>query len=110
MPLRPLAKYPDETGRRPMTTCYITIDTEYEFGFTRRLGALSRQDNFRRSILGVTPSGEAGIRYQMDVFDRCGLKAVFFVDPMPALLWGSTCIEDVVWPILHRGHDVQLHI
>ena len=41
--------------------------------------------------------------------DRCGLKGVFFVDPMPALLWGVAAIEDVVGPILARGHDVQLH-
>jgi hypothetical protein len=46
----------------------------------------------------------------MDVFDRHGIKAVFFVDPMPALLWGVEAIADVVGPIVARGHDVQLHL
>ena len=45
----------------------------------------------------------------MDVLGAHGLKAVFFVDPMPALLWGVAAIEDVVGPIVARGHDVQLH-
>lgn len=94
----------------PVTKLYITIDTEYDFGFTRRLGAGSRADNFARSIACHTPSGEVGIAYQMDRFERHGLKAVFFVDPMPALLWGTAAIEDVVGPIIARGHDVQLHI
>ena len=93
-----------------MTICYITIDTEYEFSFTRRMGPSSRRENFRRSIACATSSGVVGIGYQMDVFDRQGLKAVFFVDPMPALLWGTAAIEDVVRPILERGHDVQLHL
>ncbi|MDE1918862.1 MAG: polysaccharide deacetylase family protein [Sphingomonadales bacterium] len=93
-----------------MTTILITIDTEYDFGFTRRHGVASRRENFARSIACTTPSGSVGVDYQMDVFDRHGLKAVFFVDPMPALVWGTAAIEDVVGPIVARGHDVQLHI
>ena len=95
---------------RALTTVFITIDTEYGFGFTRRLGLASRQENFARSITCTTLSGIVGIGYQMDVFDRYGLKGVFFIDPMPALLWGTAAIEDVVGPIVARGHDVQLHI
>jgi len=93
-----------------MVALYITIDTEYEFGFTRRKGASSREENFERSIRCATPDGDVGIFHQMDVFDRHGLKAVFFVDPMPALLWGKGAVADVVEPILKRGHDVQLHL
>lgn len=89
---------------------YITIDTEYDFGFTRRNGVASRADNFARSILGRTPAGEFGIGYQMDLLDRYGHKGVFFVDPMPALVWGSAAIADIVEPIRKRGHDVELHI
>jgi len=29
---------------------------------------------------------------------------------MPGLIWGTAAIEDVVGPIVRRGHDVQLHI
>jgi hypothetical protein len=93
-----------------MTLLYFTIDTEYEPGFTARHGRDSRRANFERSILGLTADGDAGINYQMNMFDEHGLKAVFFVDPMPALLWGTGAIADIVEPILERGHDVQLHL
>lgn len=92
-----------------MTKVYITIDTEYSAGLFRRLGAGAQQENFDRSIRCKTAQGDVGIGYQMDVFDRYGLKAVFFVDPMPALVWGIRAITDIVQPILARGHDVQLH-
>ena len=93
-----------------MTLLYFTIDTEYEPGFTARHGPASREANFARSIRGQTADGDVGVFYQMDVFDRYGLKAVFFVDPMPALLWGTGAIAEIVEPILERGHDVQLHL
>lgn len=93
-----------------MTQLYITIDTEYSFGLAARNGGADRQGNFARSIGCDTPSGPVGIGYQMDRFDAYGIKAVFFVDPMPALVWGVAAIEDVVGPIAARGHDVQLHL
>jgi hypothetical protein len=93
-----------------VTQVYITIDTEYSAGMVARLGGDCRAENFRRSIACATPEGEVGVRYQLDTFDRFGLKAVFFVDPMPALLWGTGAIGDIVEPILARGHDVQLHL
>ncbi len=93
-----------------MTRLYITIDTEYSFGMARRLGGGGRAENFASAIIGATPSGARGIHYQMDRFDAHGIKAVFFVDPMPALVWGTAAIADVVGPIAARGHDVQLHL
>jgi hypothetical protein len=93
-----------------MTNVFITIDTEYSLALFVRHGAESRQLNFDKSIRCNTPYGDVGVQYQLDMFDRYGLKAVFFVDPMPALIWGNGAIEDVVSPILKRGHDVQLHI
>jgi peptidoglycan/xylan/chitin deacetylase (PgdA/CDA1 family) len=93
-----------------VTKVYFTIATEYEFGFAATHGSDSRAANFARSIAGTTATGDGGIFHQMDVFDRHGLKAVFFVDPMPALVWGTEAIADVVEPIVRRGHDVQLHL
>ena len=93
-----------------MTQVYITIDTEYSSGLAARIGLDSRAENFARSIACVTPEGAVGIPYQLDCFDRHGLKAVFFVDPMPALIWGVEAISDIVGPIVARGHDVQLHL
>ncbi|MGX7894807.1 polysaccharide deacetylase family protein [Tsuneonella sp. HG222] len=95
-----------------MTKVYLTIDTEYEFGFAARNGVdtAARAANFDRSIAGKTSTGGAGLAYTLDRFDNFGLKAVFFVDPMPALVWGTGAISQVVEPILARGHDVQLHL
>lgn len=93
-----------------MSALYITIDTEYAAGMVAKRGPDCRAENFARSIACATPGGAVGTEYQMDVFDRRGLKAVFFVDPMPALLWGVEAIADVVGPIAARGHDVQLHL
>lgn len=92
-----------------MTAVYITIDTEYAANLPGCDGPGSRAENFARSIRCDTTSGPVGTGYQMDVMDRHGVKGVFFVDPMPALLWGVAAIEDVVGPIVARGHDVQLH-
>ena len=93
-----------------MVKVYLTIDTEYEFGFTAKHGHASRAANFDRSIRGRTPDGDAGIFHQMDVMDAHGLKGVFFVDPLPGLYWGKRAVADVVEPILKRGHGVQLHL
>ena len=46
----------------------------------------------------------------MRVFAEHGLKAVFFIDPLPALVWGQCAVDDVVGPILAGGHEVQLHL
>ncbi len=92
-----------------MTGVYITIDTEYASALPGVGGPGTRAENFARSIACETPSGPVGIGHQMDVMERHGLKGVFFVDPMPALVWGVAAIEDVVGSIVARGHDVQLH-
>ena len=89
---------------------YLTIDTELTSGMYRAQGAGKIREIFNKSILGKTGEEDVGIGYQMDVLDRHGLKAVFFVDPMPALLFGVSLIREIVQPIVERGHDVQLHV
>lgn len=93
-----------------MTAVYITIDTEYSAGLAVQLGEHAREEVFDRSILCRTPDGDVGIVHQMEVMDDHGIKGVFFVDPMPALVWGTGAIARVVEPILARGHEVQLHL
>lgn len=92
-----------------MTDVYITIDTEYSSGLVTDLSKADRRDNFARSIACLTPEGPAGITHKLKVFEHYGIKAVFFVDPMPALVWGTAAIEDVVAPIIEAGQDVELH-
>lgn len=91
-----------------MTQVLITIDTELSAGLYQR-GA-DAAANYAASIEGATGQGHAGIFWQMDRLDAHGLTGVFFVDPMPALVYGPDVIARIVQPIVARGHDVQLHI
>jgi hypothetical protein len=91
-----------------MTDVLITVDTEMRSSLHRK--GLPASDNIASSIFGRTASGAFGIGWQMDRMDDHGLKGVFFVDPMPALVYGEAILADIVGPIVSRGHDVQLHI
>lgn len=92
-----------------MTRVFITIDTEYSSGLYTGPGEGDRAENYARSIACLTPDGPAGITHKLDLLAEHGQKAVFFVDPMPALVWGVAAIEDIVGPIVAAGQDVQLH-
>jgi hypothetical protein len=92
-----------------MTRVYITIDTEYSSGLCTGRSPVDRAENYARSIACLTPEGPAGITHKLELLTRYGQKGVFFVDPMPALIWGIAAIEDVVGPIIEAGQDVELH-
>jgi hypothetical protein len=90
------------------TKVQYTVDTELSLKLFQQ-GA-SAQENFDSSIAGKCRDGEFGIFYQMDQLEAVGLTGVFFVDPMPALVYGPGVIARIVQPIVERGHEVQLHI
>ncbi len=90
------------------TRVLITVDTE--LSLAQHQQGVSAAENLQSSIFGICDDGAYGIGYQMDRLDAHGLKAVFFVDPMPALAYGNSVLQQIVKPILSRGHDVQLHI
>lgn len=92
-----------------MLHVYITIDTEYSPAYFKPRARHDYGLNYNRSVAGIAVDGEVGIHYQMDVLEEYGLTGVFFVDPMPGLIWGIKAIADIVEPIIARGHDVQLH-
>lgn len=91
-----------------VTKVQFTVDTELSLKLFQE-GA-SAQENFDSSIAGKCRDGEFGIFYQMDLLEASGLTGVFFVDPMPALVYGPGVIARIVEPIVKRGHEVQLHI
>ena len=94
--------------KEPKTQVLITVDTELSAGLHQR--GYSPSENFNSSILGRCPTGDFGIIHQMECLDARGLKGIYFVDPLPALIYGEQIISDIVGPIVERGHDVQLHI
>lgn len=86
-----------------MSKVLITVDTE--------LSALLHQHGVPvEENLALSITGPFGVGWQMDMLERYGLKAVYFVDPMPALVYGPAIVARMVEPILARGHEVQLHI
>jgi peptidoglycan/xylan/chitin deacetylase (PgdA/CDA1 family) len=82
----------------------LTVDTELTWGHYAR-GA-GWEENLARSF---DPAG-VGVPYQLRLLREHGLRACFFVDPMPALVYGIEPIRRMVEPILAAGQEVQLHI
>ena len=91
-------------GRAMGTRVLLTIDTELAWRHFVR-GADWR-DNL---ALSYEPAG-VGVPWQLGRLARHGLKACFFVDPMPGLVYGLDPIRRMVEPILAAGQEVQLHL
>ncbi|HEX8640004.1 MAG TPA: polysaccharide deacetylase family protein [Allosphingosinicella sp.] len=87
------------------TRVLLTIDTELTWRHSAA-GVGDWRDNVARSF---DPAG-VGVPYQLGMLRRHGLKACFFVDPMPALVHGIEPIRAMVQPILAAGQEVQLHL
>ncbi len=85
------------------TRILISVDTELRWGPARGAGW---EDGFR---LSFDPAG-VGIPYQLEMLRRHGLKACFFIDPMPALVFGPEPIRRMVGTVLDAGQEVQLHV
>jgi hypothetical protein len=86
------------------TRVLLTVDTELRWG-PYAAGA-SWRENLQRSF---EPAG-VGVSWQLDLLARHGLSACFFVDPMPALVYGLDPVRAMVSPILAAGQEVQLHL
>lgn len=86
------------------TRILLTVDTELRWD--RHVSGASWQENL---ALSFDPAG-VGVGYQLGRLAAHGLKACFFLDPMPALVYGIEPIRRMVEPILAAGQEVQLHI
>lgn len=87
-----------------MTAVFLTIDTE--FAWRHHAAGHDAATIYARSI---EPAG-VGLGAQLETLARHGLKATFFVDPMPALVHGPEWIAAMVAPVLAAGQEVQLHL
>lgn len=82
----------------------ITVDTELTWRH------YAPGDGWRRNFeLSIEPAG-VGVSWQLEMLAAHRLKACFFVDPMPALLYGIEPIRAIVAPILAARQEVQLHL
>lgn len=91
-----------------MTDVFITVDTELSPGSFKR--GVSLETNIAQSVFGECAEGAFGIRHKIARLNANRLTAVFFVDPMPAAVFGLDMLRRVVSPILDAGHEVQLHV
>jgi hypothetical protein len=82
----------------------LTCDTE-------ALPKEATEAHVERLIWGQFPEApaEAGIGLMMDLADQFGAKITFFLDVLERLAYGGE-IDQVARNILHRGHDLQLHL
>jgi peptidoglycan/xylan/chitin deacetylase (PgdA/CDA1 family) len=87
-----------------MTRVFLTIDTELMW--RHHVAGHDAETILRRSL---DPAG-VGIGWQLGRLRRHGLKAVFFVDPMPCLIYGTDWLRRLVGRILEAGQEVQLHV
>jgi len=87
-----------------VTRVLLTLDTELVW--RHHAAGLGWEENFRRSY----EAAGVGVPYQLKLLAEHGLKACFFVDPMPALVHGLEPIRRMVAPILTAGQEVQLHV
>ncbi|SOB88329.1 hypothetical protein SAMN06297144_3480 [Sphingomonas guangdongensis] len=87
-----------------MTPVFLTIDTELMW--RHHAAGYAPAEIARRSL---EPAG-VGVTWQLRQLAAHGLKATFFVDPMPAAVYGAGVIAPVVEAILAAGQEVQLHL
>ena len=89
----------------------VLLTTDTEMSSALHDEGVSAADNYARSIEGKCVNGHRwGVGYELDELQRWGLQTVFFVDPMPVLVYGPQLLADIVGPIVERGHEAQLHI
>ncbi|HEY0028580.1 MAG TPA: polysaccharide deacetylase [Allosphingosinicella sp.] len=86
------------------TRILLTVDTELRW--RPYAAGATWQENLARSF---DPAG-VGVSWQLEMLARHGLSACFFVDPMPAEVYGLEPIRAMVAPILAAGQEVQLHL
>jgi peptidoglycan/xylan/chitin deacetylase (PgdA/CDA1 family) len=83
---------------------FLTIDTE--IAWRHHAAGLDAATVEARSI---EPAG-VGLAWQLALLARHRLKATFFVDPMPARVYGLDPFRRIVDAVLAAGQEVQLHL
>lgn len=101
--------FTQEMSKTAMLKVFITIDTEvWPLLPDWRADFLYR--DIQRDVYGATRFGVYGLAYQLEMLNRYGLKAVFFVEPLFAELAGENALTAIIDQIQSSGHEVQGHL
>lgn len=95
-----------EQEQLPKTFFFVTVDTETSAGCTR---SGCNPESIADRILGQRGDRYYGIPLMMDILEKHGMKATFFVNAYLDSHYPEADVENVVRQIIDRGHDVQLH-
>ena len=91
-----------------MLDVLITVDTEvWPNSPTWRQ---SIRDDMKRFVYGSTQKGDFGLRFQLEMLDSHGLKAVFFVESLFASVVGLEPLREIVSLVSDAGQEVGLHL
>jgi hypothetical protein len=82
----------------------LTVDTELNWA------PHARGETWQENLASSYDPAGVGVPWQLKILGEHRLKACFFVDPMPALVYGLDPIRRMVDPILEAGQEVQLHL
>ena len=87
----------------------LTVDTEVSKPLAPDWRETALRANLARDIHGETSAGSFGVGFQMDLLNRHGLRAAFFVEALMAEVVGREPLREIV-DLVHRGgHEVQMH-
>ncbi len=96
-------------NRPTATDVIITIDAEiapHSSDWKQDGGRVA----FNRDIFGCTPAGDRGLAYQLEHFERHGLKCVVFVEALHAGVLGFEPLEEIVRLVRATESEVALHL
>lgn len=65
---------------------------------------------FERYVFGRSKAGEYALPHTLQVLQRHGIQAVFFVEPLFAARFGVRYLKTIVELIQEAGQEVQLHL
>ena len=99
-----------------MVQVFLTVDTEIwpasSAIFTAPENSVvpSLEGAISTYLDGKTPSGSYGVPFQLDVLQRYGLRATYFVEPLFSRVAGRQHLVRLVKLIQDAGQEVQLHV
>jgi hypothetical protein len=87
---------------------YFTVDTETSLGAAWRNAGPPLP--LTRTVFGRHRDREFGITLIMDILERHGFAATFFIEVLCSHFVGMEALGEVFTAIRSRGHDAQLHL